>query len=188
MGDFGVGIFYWVVGIWQGVSLTIWTFFKVKNKFCKYWTLFKIKICMTSVDEEYVVKIKMVASAKVDVDRDFIFQIVGFPRLPRLLPSPHPLVEKALLVTFSYLLIYPLPQWEALPTTITCFFYKQRFFSTQPGQARWPGNYYKELTTTGIGKWNFWNKLTLFFKWQQNYQNMFPQFPFYKGFWKKGYR
>lgn len=95
---------------------------------------------MTSVDEEYVVKIKMVASAKVGADRDSTFQIVGFPRLLRLIPSPHPLVEKVLLITFSYLLIYPLPQWGSPPHHYYMFFYNQRFFSTQPSQARWPGN------------------------------------------------
>ena len=83
---------------------------------------------MTFVDEEYVVKIKMVASAKVGADRESTFQIVGFPRLPRLLPSPHALVEKALFVTFSYLLIYPLPQWGSPPHHYYMFFYKQRFF------------------------------------------------------------
>ena len=31
MGNFARGIFCWVVGIWQGVFLTIWTFFDVKN-------------------------------------------------------------------------------------------------------------------------------------------------------------
>ena len=29
---FAGGIFYWVIGIWQGVTLNIWTLFKVKNK------------------------------------------------------------------------------------------------------------------------------------------------------------
>ena len=95
---------------------------------------------MTFVDEEYVVKIKMVASAKVGADRDSTFQIVGFPRLPRLLPSPHALVEKALFVTFSYLLIYPLPQWEALPTTITCFFISNVFFNSA-----WSGQVARKL-------------------------------------------
>ena len=32
IGNFDGGIFYWVVGIWQGVILYIWTCFKAKKK------------------------------------------------------------------------------------------------------------------------------------------------------------
>ena len=55
---FAVGIFYWVVGSWERVILTIRTFFKAKSSFCEYRTLIKIKISMTYMSKEYKVKKK----------------------------------------------------------------------------------------------------------------------------------
>ena len=48
-----------VMEIWQGVILTIGTFFKAKTKLCKYWTSIKIKISTTYVYKDYKVKMKM---------------------------------------------------------------------------------------------------------------------------------
>ena len=40
-------VFYWLLGTWGWVILTIQIFFKAKNiTFCEYWTLVKIKISM----------------------------------------------------------------------------------------------------------------------------------------------
>ena len=52
--------FHWVVGVCQGVTLNIWTFFKLKTRFCKYWISIKIKISMTCMYKDYKFEIKMV--------------------------------------------------------------------------------------------------------------------------------
>ena len=62
---FAVGIFYWVVGSWERVILTIRTFFKAKNSFCEYRTLIKIKISMTYMSKEYKVKKKVIVGGGI---------------------------------------------------------------------------------------------------------------------------
>ena len=65
---------YQVVGIWQGLILTIQTFFKAKNNILQILTLIKIKIIMTCVYKEYWVKngTGAITTAKIGV-----FLVVG---------------------------------------------------------------------------------------------------------------
>ena len=67
-----VGEDYQLVGIWGGVILPIWTFFKAKSNICKYWTLNKIKISMTCVHKEYEVKINMVKEQGLQLKMKFL--------------------------------------------------------------------------------------------------------------------
>ena len=53
-----LSIFYWAVGIWGWVILTIWAFHKVKT-FCKQWTSIKVKISKNYLYKEYEIQ-KMV--------------------------------------------------------------------------------------------------------------------------------
>ena len=64
--------FYWVVGIWEGMILTIWTFLKLKVTFCEYWTLIKIKISITCMYKEYEVKMKMVEKQWLQLKAKFL--------------------------------------------------------------------------------------------------------------------
>ena len=68
LGDF----FYWLVGIWGGVHLTIKTFSRLQTTFCKYWTSIKIETSMTCVCKEYKVKIKMVQGQWLQLKRKFL--------------------------------------------------------------------------------------------------------------------
>ena len=68
----GVDFFHQVVGIWEGVHVTIQVFFKAKTSFCKYRTSIKIEISMTCVYKEYEVKIKMVQEQWLHLKMKFL--------------------------------------------------------------------------------------------------------------------
>ena len=72
--------FYWVVGTWGGVILTIWIFSKLKTTFYKYWTTWiKIKVTMTCVYKEHKVKTKMVKEQWLQLKWSFYWAIfTGF--------------------------------------------------------------------------------------------------------------
>ena len=64
--------FYWVVGTWGAVILTIWTFFKAKTTFCKYWISLKIKISMTLCVQRVYMKFKKVQEQWLQLKMKFL--------------------------------------------------------------------------------------------------------------------